>query len=149
MLLLLDLMCVVGVAWAAVLIGGLLAGVRLLPTGVAVIVTAVLVLPGFTAGLITNRRVVLGRKPQSGWIRSVWAPPDLPHWGLVLSGLALLAFWVAGMSAFIPMNETAPADAVAAYQQRFALGMLGGVGVGGSTLAAASLLRVRRGAGAR
>nr|BFE69751.1 hypothetical protein GCM10020092_030520 [Actinoplanes digitatis] len=53
------------------------------------------------------------------------------------------------MSAFIPMNETAPADAVAAYQQRFALGMLGGVGVGGSTLAAASLLRVRRGAGAR
>ena len=87
MLLLLDLMCVAGVAWAAVLIGGLLAGVRLLPTGVAVIVTAALVLPGFTAGLITNRRVVLGRKPQSGWIRSVWAPPDLPHWGLVLSGL--------------------------------------------------------------
>ncbi|MET8153547.1 hypothetical protein ACIBSW_38785 [Actinoplanes sp. NPDC049668] len=149
MLLLLDLMCVVGVAWAAVLIGGLFAGVQLLPTGVAVLVTAVLVLPGFTAGLITNRRVVLGRKPQSGWIRSVWAPPDLPHWGLVLSGLALLAFWVAGMSAFIPMSETAPADVATAYQQRFALGMLGGVGVGGSTLAAASLLRVRRGTSAR
>jgi hypothetical protein len=150
MLLLLDLLCVAGVGWAAALIGGLVAGVRLLPTAVAVIVTAVLVLPGFTAGLITNRRIVRGRKPQSGWIRTVWAPPELPHWGLVLSGLLLLAFWVAGMTAFAGMSVNVPAGDSAAqerlivYQQRFALGMLGGLGVGGSTLAAASLLRERR-----
>jgi hypothetical protein len=150
MLLLLDLMCVAGVGWAAALIGGLLAGVRLLPTAVAVIVTAVLVLPGFTAGLITNRRVVRGRKPQSGWIRSVWAPPELPHWGLVLSGLLLLVFWVAGMTAFAGMSEKVPkADSAGREQliinqQRFALGMLGGLGVGGTTLAAASLRRERR-----
>ena len=153
MLLLLDLLCVAGVGWAAVLLGGLFAGVRLLPTAVAVIVTAVLVLPGFTAGLITNRRIVRGRKPQSGWIRSVWAPPELPHWGLVLSGLLLLVFWVAGMSSFAGMSEDVPpADSAAqeqliVYQQRFALGMLGGLGVGGTTLAAASLLRDRRSLG--
>jgi hypothetical protein len=150
MLLLLDLMCVAGVGWAATLIGGLFAGVRLLPTVVAVIVTAVLVLPGFTAGLVTNRRIVRGRKPQSGWIRSVWSPPELPHWGLVLSGLLMLVFWVAGMSAFLQIRVDVPAwddaaqERLVGYQQRFALGMLGVVGVGGSTLAAASLLRERR-----
>ncbi|MEU7907206.1 hypothetical protein [Actinoplanes sp. NPDC049118] len=150
MLLLLDLMCLAGVGWAAALIAGLFAGVRLLPTAVAVIVTAVLVLPGFTAGLVTNRRIVRGRKPQSGWIRSVWAPPELPHWGLVLSGLALCAFWIAGMSAFsgmsedVPPGDTAGQEQLVVYQQRFALGMLGSIGVGGTTLAAASLLRERR-----
>lgn len=150
MLLLLDLMCVAGVVWAAALIGGLFAGVRPLSTAVAVIVTAVLVLPGFTAGLVTNRRIVRGRKPQSGWIRSVWAPPELPHWGLVLSGVLLAAFWIAGMTAFAAMSEdvsgadSAARERLIVSQQRFALGMLGGLGVGGSTLAAASLLRERR-----
>lgn len=150
MLLLLDVMCVAGVGWAGALIGALLGGTRLVPTAVAVIVALVLVLPGFTAGVVTNRRVVRGRQPQSGWVRSVWAPPDLPRWGLALTGLVFFAFWfaglsaVAGMSARVPAGDTAAGQRQVDHQQRFALGVLGGVGTGGTALAAASLLRGRR-----
>lgn len=150
MLLLLDVMCVAGVGWAGVLIGGLLGGDRLVPAAVAVGVALLLVLPGFTAGVVTNRRIVRGRQPQSGWVRSVWAPPELPRWGLVLTGLVFFAFWFAGLSAVAGMSERVPAgDGAAArrqvdHQQRFALGMLGGVGTGGTALAAASLARARR-----
>lgn len=151
MLLLLDVMCVAGVGWAGVLIGALLAGDRLVPTAVAVVVALVLVLPGFTAGVVTNRRIVRGRQPQSGWVRSVWAPPDLPRWGLVLTGLVFFAFWFAGLSAVAGMSEQVAAGDSAAgqrqvdHQQRFALGVLGGIGTGGSALAAASAVRARRG----
>jgi hypothetical protein len=151
-LLLLDVMCVVGVLWCAVLIGGLFAGSQWLPTAVAVAVAGVLVLPGFTAGIVTNRKAVRGRHPQSGWVRSVWAPPaDLPRWGLLLAGLIFLGFWVAGFTAFTGMDEPdGPRDTRvvddAEYDrqgQRFALGVLGGVGVGGAVLAAASTQRAR------
>jgi hypothetical protein len=150
MLLLLDVMCVAGVGWAGVLIGALLTGQRLVPTTVAVVVAGVLVLPGFTAGVLTNRRVVRGLQPQSGWVRSVWSPPELPRWGLVLSGLVFFAFWFAAISAIAGMSQQVhTGDRVAArdqvdHQQRFALGVLGGIGTGGTALAAASLLRVRR-----
>ncbi|MEU8236040.1 hypothetical protein AB0C12_41170 [Actinoplanes sp. NPDC048967] len=150
MLLLLDVMCVAGVGWAGVLIGALLAGDRLVSTAVAVVVAGVLVLPGFTAGVLTNRRIVRGRQPQSGWVRSVWSPPELPRWGLTLTGLVFFAFWLAGISAVAGMSQEIPAGDNAAarrqvdHQQRFALGVLGGVGTGGTALAAASLLRVRR-----
>jgi hypothetical protein len=155
MLLLLDVLCLAGVGWAGVLVGALLGGVRLVPTALAVVVAGVLVLPGFTAGVITNRRIVRGRQPQSGWVRSVWAPPELPRWGLVLTAAVFFAFWFAGISAIAGMSqEVAPGDVAAqqrqvAHQQRFALGVLGGVGTGGTALAAASLARARRtGAGA-
>ena len=154
MLLLLDVLCLAGVGWAGVLVGALLAGHRPAPTAAAVVVAAVLVLPGFTAGVITNRRTVRGRQPQSGWVRSVWAPPELPRWGLVLTAVIFFAFWVAGLSAIAGMSRTSPAREVvvdgrqADHQQRFALGVLGGVGTGGTALAAASLARARRAAGA-
>jgi hypothetical protein len=145
MLLLLDVMGVAGVGWAAVLIGALLAGERLVPGAVAVTVALVLVVPGFIAGVTTNRRIVRGRQPQSGWIRSVWAPPELPRWGLVLAGAVFFVFWFAGISAIAGMHPDAPAgdSAVEESQQRFALGVLGGVGTGGTALAAASLMRSR------
>ncbi|AGZ44272.1 hypothetical protein AFR_30060 [Actinoplanes friuliensis DSM 7358] len=151
MLLLLDVMCAAGVLFSAVLIGGLLAGTRLLPTAVAIIVTMVLVLPGFTAGVITNRRTVRGRQPQSGWVRSVWSPPELPRWGIVVTGLVFLAFWAAGMSAFtglsqddLPPGDTAAQERQVSHQQRFGLGVLGGIGTGGTALAAGALVRNRR-----
>lgn len=153
MLLLLDVLCVVGVLWCGVLIGGLFAGRQWLSTAVAVAVAGVLVLPGFTAGIVTNRKAVRGRQPQSGRVRSVWAPPvDLPRWGLLLAGLVFLGFWVAGFTAFTGMDEPdGPRDARvvddAEYDrqgQRFALGVLGGVGVGGAALAAASTRRGQR-----
>jgi hypothetical protein len=145
MLLLLDVMCAAGVGWAAVLIAALLGGARLVPTAVAVVVALVLVLPGFIAGIVTNRRIVRGRQPQSGWVRSVWAPPELPRWGLTLAGLVFFGFWLAGISAISGLGEYAPAGdrTVQNSQQRFALGVLGGIGTGGTALAAASLLRGR------
>ena len=143
-------MCVAGVGWAAVLIGALLDGRRLVPTGLAVIVAGVLVLPGFTAGVIGNQRVVRGRQPQSGWIRSVWAPPALPRWGLALTGVIVFAFWFAALDAIAGMSQEVPAGDDAAvrqqdeHQQRFALGVLGGVGAGATALAAGVLVRERR-----
>jgi hypothetical protein len=146
MLLLLDVMCVAGVGWAGVLIGALLGGERLVPGALAVTVALVLVLPGFIAGIITNRRIVRGRQPQSGWIRSVWVPPELPRWGLVLAGCLFFAFWFAGISAIAGMSQDAPVGdhTVQESQQRFALGVLGGIGTGGTALAAASLVRGRK-----
>jgi hypothetical protein len=150
-MLLLDLMCVAGVGWCAVLLAGLLGGAMPLPTSLAAAVAAGLVLPGFTAGVIGNRRVVRGRQPQSGSVRSVWSPPvGLPQRWIVASGVLFLAFWLTGLSALAGLDEDVPAgDAAALHrqavaQQRFALGVLGGIGIGGTTLAAASLLRTRQ-----
>jgi hypothetical protein len=146
MLLVLDVMCVAGVGWAGVLIGALLGGERLVPTALAVVVAGVLVLPGFAAGVVSNRRIVRGRQPQSGRVRSVWAPPELPRWGLLVTGLLFFAFWLAGISALAGISPDVPTgdSAVQNSQQRFALGVLGGIGTGGTALAAASLVRQRR-----
>ncbi|MEV8505898.1 hypothetical protein AB0368_13850 [Actinoplanes sp. NPDC051475] len=138
LLLLLDVLCLAGVLWCAALIAGLLLGKGVVSTGLAVTIAAALVLPGFTAGIITNRRALRGRRPQSWFIREVWAPPvDLPRWALIAAGIVLLAFWIAGISAL--------AGPRAADEQRFALGVLGGVGTGGTAMAAATLIRRRRG----
>ncbi|MFI5497333.1 hypothetical protein [Actinoplanes sp. NPDC051859] len=151
LLLLLDVLCLAGVAWCATLIAGLLGGRTLVATGAAVTVAALLVLPGFTAGILTNRRALRGRRPQSWFIRDVWAPPvDLPRAGLIAAGAVLLAFWVAGISAFTSISDNprtgdrVAADEQARHQQRFALGVLGGVGVGGTAMAASTLVRQRR-----
>lgn len=150
-LLLLDVWCVAGVLWCGVLIGGLLGGTALLSTTPAVLVAAALVLPGFVAGILTNRRRLRGRRPQSWFIPDVWAPPvELPRWGLLAAGAVLAAFWIAGFGAFAGIGvDVPPSDTVAQarqmrHEQRFALGMLGGVGTGGTALAASSLLRERR-----
>ncbi|AGL19348.1 hypothetical protein L083_5838 [Actinoplanes sp. N902-109] len=151
MLLLLDVLCLAGVLWCAVLIGGLLTGAAVLPSGLAVLVAAALVLPGFTAGILTNRRGLRGRRPQSWFIPAVWAPPaELPRWGMITAGVLLLAFWIAGISAFTGLSENVRAgdrvalDRQVRHEQRFALGILGGIGTGGTALAASSLLRERR-----
>ncbi|GGQ87982.1 hypothetical protein GCM10010166_67630 [Couchioplanes caeruleus subsp. azureus] len=151
MLLLLDVLCLAGVLWCGTLIAGLLAGRTLVGTGTAVIVAAVLVLPGFTAGIVTNRRALRGRRPQSWFIREVWAPPvDLPRWGLIAAGAGLLAFWIAGISAFTGIGvdpragDRVALDRQVRHEQRFALGVLGGVGVGGTAMAASTLIRERR-----
>ncbi|UQU67278.1 hypothetical protein COUCH_13835 [Couchioplanes caeruleus] len=149
-LLLLDVLCLAGVLWCGVLIAGLLRGQTLVPTGPAALVAAALVLPGFTAGIVTNRRALRGRRPQSWFIRDVWAPPvDLPRWGLVVAGVVFLAFWVAGISALTGVSQNLhPGDQVThdrqvRHEQRFALGVLGGVGTGGTAMAAATLIRYR------
>ena len=151
LLLLLDVLCLAGVLWCAVLIAGLLRGEALVPGGWAAGVAAALVLPGFTAGVVTNRRALRGRRPQSWFIRDVWAPPvDLPRWALIAAGAVFLAFWVAGISAFTGISQNPrPGDPVTQdrqvrHEQRFALGVLGGIGTGGTAMAAATLVREQR-----
>jgi hypothetical protein len=149
-LVLLDVLCLTGVLWCAVLIGGLLGGSATLPTTPVVLVAAALVLPGFVAGILTNRRALRGRRPQSWFIPAVWAPPvELPRWGLLTAGVVLAAFWVVGLSAFAGMSSDSRPGTPATtqevrHEQRFALGVLGGVGVGGTALAASAVLRERR-----
>ncbi|WP_306208993.1 hypothetical protein [Actinoplanes sp. RD1] len=148
-LVLLDVLCLTGVLWCGVLIGGLLGGAATLPTTPVVLTAAALVLPGFVAGILTNRRALRGRRPQSWFIPAVWAPPvELPRWGLLAAGAVLAAFWVAGLSAFAGMSTDSRPGEPAAHEvraeQRFALGVLGGVGVGGTALAASTILRERR-----
>ncbi|WP_203838012.1 hypothetical protein [Winogradskya humida] len=151
LLLLLDVLCLTGVLWCAVLIGALFSGNALVPSTVAVTVAAALVLPGFTAGILTNQRTLRGRRPQSWYISRVWSPPgELPRWEMIAAGVVFLAFWLAGISAFTGLSETVrPGDHIAQdrqvrHEQRFALGVLGGVGTGGTALAASSLIRQRR-----
>jgi hypothetical protein len=144
LLLVLDVLCLAGVLWAAALIGALLTGDRLFPTGVAVGVAAALILPGFLAGVVSNRTTFRGRPPRDGHTPTVWRPPvDLPHWALVVAGLVILAFWVAGMSAFAGIDQGSDARDTD-HGQRIALGVLGALGVGGTTLAAASLRTGRK-----
>jgi hypothetical protein len=61
-LLALVILAVTGVVWVAVLVSFLLAGVELLPLGIAVGVTVALVIPGFLAGVVT----VAGTLPRRG-----------------------------------------------------------------------------------
>ncbi len=144
-LLLLDVLCLLGVLWSGALIVALLADRRLVDTGVAVGVAAALVLPGFLAGLVSNRTTFRGRRPADPSAPTIWRPPvDLPHWALGVAGVLFLAFWVAGMTAFAGIDQDDPGPARTGYEQRVALGVIGAFGVGGTTLAAASAARARR-----
>lgn len=144
-LLLLDVLCLLGVLWSGTLIGLLLSGDRPFGTGLAVGVAALLILPGFLAGIVSNRTTFRGRRPAGGDTGTVWRPPvDLPHWAIAVAGVLFLAFWVAGLSAFAGMEPDAADAEQIGYVQRLSLGVIGALGVGGTTLAAASVVRARR-----
>jgi hypothetical protein len=137
-LLLIDLMCLAGVLWCAGLISSLLAGRALLETGTAVIVAIVLILPGFTAGVVTNRRALRGHHPQNATIPEVWSPPaELPRQTLVLAAVIFFAFWLCAVTAFMGLGDGA------GVEQRAALGVLGAFGTGGTTLALSTVKRTR------
>ena len=143
MLLLLDLLCLAGVGWAGGLIGLLLAGRQVFSTTVAVGVAALLVLPGFIAGMVLNRTTFRGRPPRDHDQPTIWRPPvDLPHSALAVAGGMLLAFWVTGMTAFAAMDQHRETPEPAA-EQRLVLGVLGGLGVVGTTIAAAAYRQAR------
>jgi hypothetical protein len=141
MLLLLDVLCLAGVLWAGMLIGLLLAGRQTFSTTVAVGVAALLVLPGFLAGVVANRTTFRGRPPRDAGQPTIWRPPvDLPHAALAMAGVAFLAFWVLGMTGFAVLDRDSPDPAA---EQRIALGVLGGLGVAGTTIAAAAYRQSR------
>jgi hypothetical protein len=146
-LLLLDVLCLAGTLWSAALVAGLLLGHRPFGTGLAAGVAALLILPGLLAGLVANRTTFRGRRPRDGHIGTVWRPPvDLPRWALGIAGVLILAFWVAGMTAFAGIDQDADMGSAAgsAYAQRIVLGVLGAFGVAGTTLAAEGAVLARR-----
>jgi hypothetical protein len=140
-LLLLDALCLAGVLWSGALLTMLLMGRGELGTSVATGVAALLVLPGFIAGVVANRTTFRGRPVRDPHQATIWRPPvDLPHAALAVAGVVFLAFWLVGMTAFASLG---PGSMDAAAEQRFSLGILGGIGVIGTTIAAAAYRQSR------
>jgi hypothetical protein len=149
-----------GLLWSAVLIAGLLAGVRLVPTAVAVAVAALLAVPGVIAGVIGNRWFYRTTRPRARWSLTSWVPPHVPHWASMLAGVLFFAFWLAVVVAFAGLDGDAelrngqyvltengrttvvtPADFDRRQdlEQQISLGILGAAAVGGVFMTGAVL----------
>jgi hypothetical protein len=152
---------VAGASWAAVLIIGLLTGVRLAPMGVAALVAAALVIPGFAVSVVMNASTSGGRGTRQAEFLQLLG--HLPRWALVGAGGLFVAFCLAGMTAIgvrgnaeiqggryvlnnhgsVTVVDKATYERALDREERFALGMLGGFGVAGATLGAATVARAR------
>jgi hypothetical protein len=144
-----------GAAWAAVLIVGSLAGARLLPDGVAELVAAALVTPGFVVAVFTGKR----NGGLDGFLPFV---EDLPWWVRTFSLGLFLAFWIAMATSFIGIGgsaeivngqyvlnshgtptvvDKAAYDRELGKELRILLGVLGAFGAAGAALNAAAAAR--------
>jgi hypothetical protein len=146
-------MCFAGMVWSAVLIVGLLAGVRLLPSVLAVGVAAFLTVPGAIAGVIGNRWYYRTTRPRRPWSLTSWVPPHVPHWVSMLAGAVFFGFWLAVVVAFAGLDgnaemhdgqyvishngrittiDQADYERQLAQEQQISLGVLGAIAVGGT-----------------
>jgi hypothetical protein len=153
-------MCSAGMLWSAALIGGLITGVRLVPTPVAVGVAAVLTIPGVIAGVLGNRWYYRTTRPRSPWSLTSWVPPHVPHWASMLAGALFFGFWLAVVAAFTGLSGdtslrdgqyvlddngrttvVTPADYERQIdlEQQISLGVLGALAVGGAFMTGAVL----------
>lgn len=153
-------MCSAGLVWSAVLVAGLVAGVRLVPTAGAVGVAAALTVPGLIAGVIGNRWYYRTTRPRSRWSLTSWVPPHVPHWAGMLAGVLFFAFWLAVVVAFAGLDGDAEIregqyvlvengrttvvteadyDRQSDLEQQISLGLLGALAVGGSFMTGAVL----------
>ena len=149
-----------GIGWAAVLIAGLLAGVRLVPTPVAVGVAAVLTVPGVIAGVIGNRWFYRTTRPRKSWSLTSWVPPHVPHAASMLAGVIFFGFWLAVVVAFAGLDGNAEIrdgryviddngrvtvvnqadyERQLDHEQQISLGVLGALAVGGTFMTGAVL----------
>jgi hypothetical protein len=157
-LVLFSAMCSGAVLWSAVLIAGLLGGVRVVPTIVAVGVAALLAVPGFIAGVVAHRWYYRTTRPRRAWSLTSWVPPHVPHWAATLAGVLVAGFWLAVVVAFagldgdtgvrdgryviedggrtIPVSR-ADYERQVDHEQQISLGVLGALAVGGTFLTAA------------
>jgi hypothetical protein len=153
-------MCSAGMLWSGTLIAGLLAGWRPVPTSLAVLVAALLTVPGAIAGVIANRLSYRTTRPRRPWSLVSWVPPHVPHWAAMLAGVFFFGFWLAVVVAFAGLNGNAEIrdgryvrndhgrvttvsqadyERQLDHEQQISLGVLGAVGVGGAFLTAAVL----------
>ncbi|MGX6607546.1 hypothetical protein ACWKSP_36290 [Micromonosporaceae bacterium Da 78-11] len=153
-------MCSAGMLWSAVLIAGLLAGVRLVPTAAAVGLAAVLTLPALIVGVTANRWYYRTTRPRRSWHLTSWVPPHVPHWASMLAGVLFFGFWLAVVVAFAGLDGSAEMrdgqyvlddhgratvvsqadyDRQLDREQQISLGVLGALAVGGTFMTAAVL----------
>jgi hypothetical protein len=130
------------------------------PTGAAVAVAAVLVVPGFIVGVIGHRLYYRTTGPRRAWSLTSWVPPHVPHWAAMLAGALFFGFWLAVVVAFAGLDGSAEMrggqyvltdngrttvvseadyDRQADHEQQISLGVLGAFAVGGTFLTAAVL----------
>ncbi|GID33362.1 hypothetical protein [Paractinoplanes brasiliensis] len=159
-LILCSAMCSAGLLWSAVLIAALLAGVRLVPTAVAVAVAAVLTVPGVIAGVLGNRWLYRTTRPRVRWNLTSWVPPHVPHWAGMLAGVFFFGFWLTVVMAFAGLDgdiqmrggqyvrsddgrttvvSQADFDRHRSLEQQISLGILGAAAVGGVFMTGAIL----------
>ena len=155
-----SVLCSAGLVWTGGLIAALMAGVRLVPSPVAVGIAAVLTVPGLIAGVIGNRWYYRTTRPRTAWSLTSWVPPHVPHWASMLAGALFFAFWLAVVVAFAAMDGTAEMrdgqyvlndhgritvinqadyDRRVDHEQQISLGVLGALAVGGTFMTAAVL----------
>jgi len=153
-------MCSAGMLWAAVLIAGLLAGVRLVPSSAAVGIAAALTIPGVIAGVIGNRWYYRTTRPRARWSLTSWVPPHVPHWAAMLGGVLFFGFWLTVVIAFAGLDGNAEIhdgqyviqdngritviteadyERQLDHEQQISLGVLGALAVGGTFMTAAVL----------
>ncbi|MEU4240565.1 hypothetical protein [Actinoplanes sp. NPDC026619] len=153
-------MCSAGMLWSAVLIAGLLAGARLVPTPAAVGIAALLTVPGVIAGVIGNRWYYRTTRPRLRWSLTSWVPPHVPHWASMLAGVIFFGFWLSVVLAFAALDGNAEMrdgqyvienngrvtvinqddyDRQLDHEQQISLGILGALAVGGVFTTAAVL----------
>lgn len=153
-------MCSAGMLWSAALIAGLLSGVRLVPSPLAVGVAALLAVPGAIAGVLGNRWYYRTTRPRPRWSLTSWVPPHVPHWASMLAGVLFFGFWLAVVVAFAAMDGNAEMrdgqyvlrdngrvtvitqddyDRQLDHEQQISLGILGALAVGGTFMTAAVL----------
>lgn len=149
-----------GMVWSAVLIAGLLAGERLVPTWLAVGAAAVLTVPGVIAGVIGNRWAYSTTRPRRPWGLVSWVPPHVPQWAAMSAGVVFFGFWIAVVVAFAGLDghaemrdgryvsvdggrttviSAADYDRQVNLQQQISLGLLGALAVGATFTTAAVL----------
>ena len=153
-------MCAAGLLWSAVLIAGLVAGVRLVPTPWAVGTAALLTVPGVIAGILGNRWYYRTTRPRRAWSLTSWVPPHVPHWASMLAGVMFFAFWLAVVVAFAGLDgdtevrdgqyvlerdgrftvlNEADHERRRDLEQQISLGVLGALAVGGTFMTGAVL----------
>jgi hypothetical protein len=149
-----------GMIWSAVLIAGLLAGTRLVPTGLAVGAAAVLTVPGVIVGVIGNRWAYRTTGPRRPWGLVSWVPPHVPHWAAMAAGVVFFGFWLTVVLAFAGLDGNAEMrdgryvsvdngratvitqadyDRQLNLEQQISLGLLGALAVGATFTTAAVL----------
>ncbi|SNS40133.1 hypothetical protein [Actinoplanes regularis] len=151
-----SVLCGAGVLWSGGLILALALGHRPVDKVVVVGVAALLTVPGFAAGILSNRRGYRTQQPRRLWALSSWVPPHVPMWAALTTGVVFFGFWLAIVLAFFALEGNPGINADGAYvldrttvvdeatyerqldhTQQISLGVLGAFATGGAFLCAA------------